>query len=65
MCLALSEPYLLPAVAEPYLGSASFGFCLFLGQEDKVQTLLKQADIAMYQAKDAGRNRALRFQPEA
>jgi diguanylate cyclase (GGDEF)-like protein len=63
--LALSEPYTLPGMVDPYPGSASFGFSLFQGRDVTVQTLLKQADIAMYQAKDAGRNRVFMFQPEA
>lgn len=63
--LALSESYLLPDMVDPYPGSASFGFSLFQGQDVTVQTLLKQADIALYQAKDAGRNRAFMFHPEA
>lgn len=41
-------------------GSASMGLCLFLGQNITLEDLLKRADIAMYQAKNSGRN-ALRF----
>ncbi|MEO8117790.1 MAG: EAL domain-containing protein [Rhodoferax sp.] len=40
--------------------SASMGLCLFLGQNATMDDLLKRADIAMYQAKNSGRN-ALRF----
>ncbi len=40
--------------------SASIGICLFHAHEDEVESLLRQADIAMYQAKSAGRN-AIRF----
>jgi len=43
-----------------YHGSASIGVSLFRGNGDSVDTLLKQADVALYQAKDAGRN-AIRF----
>ncbi|MFC5301429.1 EAL domain-containing protein [Azospira restricta] len=40
--------------------SPSIGVTLFLGQETNIDNLLKQADLAMYQAKAAGRN-AMRF----
>ncbi len=40
--------------------SASIGITLFVGQGGAIDELLKQADIALYQAKAAGRN-ALRF----
>lgn len=38
----------------------SIGICLFFGDETSVDTLLKQADMALYQAKEAGRN-SIRF----
>lgn len=40
--------------------SASIGICLFRNQEVNEEELLKRADTAMYQAKNAGRN-TLRF----
>ncbi|MBI2305684.1 MAG: EAL domain-containing protein [Rhodocyclales bacterium] len=40
--------------------SPSIGVTIFLGQETSIDNLLKQADLAMYQAKAAGRN-AMRF----
>lgn len=40
--------------------SPSIGVCLFCGNATTVDTLLKQADMAMYQAKESGRN-AIRF----
>ena len=40
--------------------TASLGIALFNGHEESVDTLLKQADLAMYKAKDEGRN-VLRF----
>ncbi len=54
----LSQPY-------PFIGpdrdvGVSIGICLFLGDETSVDTLLKQADLALYQAKEAGRN-SIRF----
>lgn len=43
-----------------YRSTPSIGAVLFTGNEQSADELLKQADIAMYQAKAAGRN-ALRF----
>jgi EAL domain-containing protein (putative c-di-GMP-specific phosphodiesterase class I) len=43
-----------------YLSSPSIGITLFQGEQQTVDELLKQADLAMYQAKAAGRN-TLRF----
>jgi EAL domain-containing protein (putative c-di-GMP-specific phosphodiesterase class I) len=43
-----------------YHSSTSIGVCLFRNQEITVDELLKRADIAMYQAKNAGR-KTLRF----
>ena len=44
--------------------TASIGITLFQGRERKCEVLLRQADIAMYQAKHAGRN-TLRFFDQA
>lgn len=57
--LELARPYLLAGDTE-YFRSASIGISLFFGQEKTIDILLKQADIALYKAKDAGRN-AIRF----
>ncbi len=43
-----------------YYGSASIGACLFVGNNGSAEALIKQADMAMYAAKDAGRN-SVRF----
>jgi diguanylate cyclase (GGDEF)-like protein len=43
-----------------YRCTASMGAILFLGNGTSIDELLKQADLAMYQAKDTGRD-ALRF----
>jgi len=43
-----------------YRSTASIGMTLFLGQSDSTDDLLKQADVALYQAKGAGRD-AIRF----
>ena len=57
--LELARPYSLAGDTE-YFRSASIGISLFFGQEKSIDILLKQADIALYKAKDAGRN-AIRF----
>ncbi|NDV13679.1 bifunctional diguanylate cyclase/phosphodiesterase [Crenobacter caeni] len=36
--------------------SCSIGVALFSGEENRIEDILKQADLAMYQAKSAGRN---------
>lgn len=54
----LAEPYHLKG--NQYLSSPSIGVILYRGLEISADNLLKQADTAMYQAKDAGRN-AIRF----
>ncbi|MDC9729803.1 MAG: EAL domain-containing protein, partial [Methyloprofundus sp.] len=59
---ALNHPYFL-GVHERH-SSASIGARLFDGQEASLETILKQADIAMYQAKDSGRNTLRFFDPE-
>jgi diguanylate cyclase (GGDEF)-like protein/PAS domain S-box-containing protein len=55
---ALNAQYRLAGVE--YHSTPSIGLTLFLGHEVEVEELLKQADLAMYEAKGAGRN-ALRF----
>jgi len=55
---SLSLPYQLESKA--HHGGASIGAVIFQSGELKIDDLIKQADIAMYQAKKAGRN-ALRF----
>lgn len=41
--------------------TASVGVCMFGGQTQSAGELLKFADIAMYSAKKAGRNRSMFF----
>ncbi len=48
--LALSEPYTLPGEDAPYITSASIGISLFHDDNDVRDALLKQADVALYQA---------------
>jgi diguanylate cyclase (GGDEF)-like protein/PAS domain S-box-containing protein len=54
----LNEPYHLRDVV--YRSTPSIGATLFDGVTTEVEVMLKQADLAMYKSKDAGRN-ALRF----
>lgn len=59
----LARPVMLNHGQEYYC-TASIGVSLFRGQDKTVDTLLKQADIALYKAKEAGRN-ATRFFDQA
>ncbi len=58
----LSEPFLL--AEHMHHSTSSIGIALFSGHEGGVDDLLKHADIAMYQAKMAGRNTLRFFDPE-
>ncbi|WP_367846270.1 EAL domain-containing protein [Rhodoferax sp. WC2427] len=55
---AITQPYLLET--HEHQLSSSLGIALFQGAGASIDELLKQADLAMYQAKAAGRN-TLRF----
>ena len=55
---ALNKPYRL--AEREHVSTSSIGGTLFFGHQHTVDEVLKQADVAMYQAKAAGRN-ALRF----
>lgn len=55
---ALATPYTLQD--HSYISTASIGIALFPKEHSTVDEVLKRADMAMYQAKAAGRN-ALRF----
>ncbi len=61
--LALNNPYIFTASNGAYFNTPSIGLTLFLGTKNPPETLLKQADIALYQAKDAGRNTIRYFNP--
>ena len=51
----VSQPYVLDQ-SELHHSTASIGVALFSPKERSADELIKQADVAMYQAKDAGRN---------
>ena len=59
--VALSTPYILNG--HKHHSSPSIGVSLFCGNEETVDALLKRADMAMYQAKEAGRNAVRFFDP--
>jgi diguanylate cyclase (GGDEF)-like protein len=70
--IALSEPYLLIIKNEGKADStvehhctASIGVTLFIDHEASQDEILKWADTAMYQAKEAGRNRVRLYDPQA
>jgi diguanylate cyclase (GGDEF)-like protein/PAS domain S-box-containing protein len=61
--LAINLPYVLGGSEAEYFNTTSIGLTLFCGQGDVAETLLKQADLALYQAKGAGRNAVRFFNP--
>jgi diguanylate cyclase (GGDEF)-like protein/PAS domain S-box-containing protein len=60
--LAIDEPHHLAGLT--HHSTASIGIALFAQQTDTVDELLRRADLAMYQAKAAGRNTLRFFDPE-
>jgi len=58
---ALNAPYHLKGNA--HHSSPSIGVSIFVGNEEGADVLLRQADMAMYKAKDAGRNTLRFFSP--
>jgi|GEM_PF-1914656 len=54
---SIRQQYIL-ATSELGHSTASIGVALFSPGENSTEELIKQADVAMYQAKDAGRNTA-------
>jgi diguanylate cyclase (GGDEF)-like protein/PAS domain S-box-containing protein len=59
---ALNQPYTI--AGRLHHSTPSIGVTLFIDAVDSLDELLKQADIAMYQAKSAGRNTLRFFGPE-
>jgi diguanylate cyclase (GGDEF)-like protein len=58
----LNQEYQL--AGKPHHSTPSIGVTLFHGQETSIDDLLKQADLAMYQSKAAGRNAMHFFDPK-
>lgn len=58
--IALYEPFELKNGDLTHYNTSSIGVTLYQGNAEPVEMLLKQADVALYQAKNAGRN-AIRF----
>lgn len=61
---AISKPYILGDNEIEYWTTCSIGITLFCDSEISTDVLTKQADLAMYQAKDSGRNVIRYFNPE-
>jgi diguanylate cyclase (GGDEF)-like protein/PAS domain S-box-containing protein len=59
---ALNQPYSI--AGRLHHSTPSIGVTLFIDAVDSLDELLKQADIAMYQAKSAGRNTLRFFDPD-
>jgi diguanylate cyclase (GGDEF)-like protein/PAS domain S-box-containing protein len=60
----LNKPYRVTKNGSLYHASSSIGVALFRGVEQTIEALLKQADVALYQAKNAGRNAIRFFNPQ-
>jgi len=60
--LTLNQPYQLASYL--HHSTPSIGVTLFSDQQETIDELLKRADLAMYQAKAAGRNTLRFFDPE-
>lgn len=59
---SLAEPYQLKGKA--YHSSPSIGVSVFCGKNESAEELIKRADMAMYQAKESGRNAVRFFDPK-
>ncbi len=60
----LSRPYALSNGRPDYYITPSIGVALLCGQDVSVDALLKQADVALYDAKRRGRNAVRIFNPD-
>jgi len=60
----LKEPYTISKSIQSHRSTCSIGVTLFKDQTLSVENLIKQADVALYQAKGAGRNAIRFFNPE-
>lgn len=61
--LAVGQPYSLSVKEGEHFSTTSIGVTLFQGCSESPEVLLRQADVALYQAKDAGRNAVRFFNP--
>lgn len=61
---AFEVPFNVSTGGRGFRTTCSLGVVLFKGQDLTIDELLKQADVALYQAKGAGRNMARFFSPE-
>jgi diguanylate cyclase (GGDEF)-like protein/PAS domain S-box-containing protein len=59
----ISKPYPLEKNKPLYHMTCSFGLTIFKGADLSTETLMKQADLALYQAKNDGRNNYKFFNP--
>jgi diguanylate cyclase (GGDEF)-like protein/PAS domain S-box-containing protein len=59
---ALAQP--VPLGEVQHAVTASIGYCCYPDDGEDAQTLLRHADLAMYQAKVTGRNRAVAYRHE-
>lgn len=59
---SIAEPLVLDG--QEVVISASIGFCCYPADGEDADTLLRNADTAMYRAKQQGRNRVCAFTPE-
>jgi diguanylate cyclase (GGDEF)-like protein/PAS domain S-box-containing protein len=59
---ALNQPYRLAGI--DFHSTPSVGIALYQGHQISIDELLRQADLAMYQAKNAGRNAMRFFDPQ-
>jgi diguanylate cyclase (GGDEF)-like protein/PAS domain S-box-containing protein len=58
---SLAQPYLLGSYE--FHSSPSIGVSMYAGKDEQVDELMKRADLAMYQAKESGRNTVRFFDP--
>jgi EAL domain-containing protein (putative c-di-GMP-specific phosphodiesterase class I) len=56
--VALGREYVLGPEGHIHISTASIGMTLFEDSDSNVSEVLKRADVAMYEAKDLGRNRS-------
>jgi diguanylate cyclase (GGDEF)-like protein/PAS domain S-box-containing protein len=60
----LNQPYSISHKMQAHHSTPSIGLTLFSGQDIPIEVLFKQADLALYQSKAAGRNTIRFFSPE-